>query len=1170
MTNKWKNIVKNILYDDQIKKIEDMLNNFKKRKSMEFEISFREIYYQDYIRIIEKYVDITKEENISSVDSLDISIILENGNVYRVSILDPKIADSFIKNFSDKNKRDIQKYVLELNPSNYINIIYKNRGTAERLYVENLNLIFKLTEEISLKNKNDKPRFSGQEKILYRYKNRYSFGINENVRIDATEVRETSNLKNLLRHHINYEIEMEIINHDISYDIFINEFIAVLKVVQNSQIPIDKLEAEEVVNKYYQILNIKPSHHLETRNAITLETQHIIRFIPNKYAITDKADGERHFLLTTEGKDKVTNVYLLTSNLRVKKIDLGIKDKKYSNMILDGELVENENGCIFLVFDVVFANNVDYRTNDKFNLIYRINILNNIVDECFGNLIPFVDYMDINKDLEPDKIRSHYQKEIKKYWELFWEKLNKNKEKIFVTRKLYFVPYGIDSYEIFMYADLVWKQFVYGQLPPYKLDGVIYTPINLPYMIKVSHDNLDTVPLEYKWKPSYLNSIDFYIRFEKDAYGNDAIFYDNSVIREEGRAYKICRLYVGITRAGEERPIPFKINGVEQVANIYLVNDEAVDTDGNVINDGTVVEFIYDITKTDLDDAYKWIPLRIRYDKTESARKYHKKYGNHVNVASRIWRTIINPITEEMIASLGNPLTYQKEITRISKTLEAYSQQNFVYYQKKTANAAGMRAFNNWIKSNMILTYCRNKYSVLDIGCGRGGDLIKFVHARVKEYVGIDIDSNGLYVINDSAYNRYKSIKRKYKNAPTMIFIHADARALFTVKAQLLALPTMTSYNKKLIETYLSGKKKYDIINIQFSIHYYLSDELSWENFCKNVRDHLTDDGYLLITCFDGKMVYDKLYGKQKMTISYTDNLGNKEIFFEIIKGYNDDQSIGVGMAIDLYNSLISNPGTYIKEYLVFPDFLQESLKKNVGLELVETDTFYGLFNFYRDFFLQDITMECSCSEEISKKYRDIKNFYLSLSPGHDETTEMDAALASFKFTMLNRYYVFKKTSRNNIMEQSRIVGIKNKPNLGKILLPYFDTNRMAIDFDGGSFQINKIYHQIRKEYAPIRPSVYLIRHSITKEQLDNENIKMNKLEFSKIKEGNDNKILLIYKSPDKHFYPIYYQSNIIDPENLVPDNRIKREYLLDPSKIIGDIDVLVALTEKMKQIKNK
>ena len=132
-------------------------------------------------------------------------------------------------------------------------------------------------------------------------------------------------------------------------------------------------------------------------------------------------------------------------------------------------------------------------------------------------------------------------------------------------------------------------------------------------------------------------------------------------------------------------------------------------------------------------------------------------------------------------------------------------------------------------------------------------------------------------------------------------------------------------------------------------MHYYLSDEISWKNFCKNINDHTTDNAYLLITTFDGKIVRDKLQKKSKLTISYTNNVGNKMVFAEINKLYTDTDTNETGLAIDIYNSTISKPGTYITEYIVDPDFLIKSLKKNCGMELIESDSFFCQASGYRN-----------------------------------------------------------------------------------------------------------------------------------------------------------------------------------------------------------------------------
>jgi len=57
-----------------------------------------------------------------------------------------------------------------------------------------------------------------------------------------------------------------------------------------------------------------------------------------------------------------------------------------------------------------------------------------------------------------------------------------------------------------------------------------------------------------------------------------------------------------------------------------------------------------------------------------------------------------------------------------------------------------LKNFNNWIKSVLIAKFARRegqsleqvpKVKVLDLGCGKGGDLQKWSKAGTDEYVGI-------------------------------------------------------------------------------------------------------------------------------------------------------------------------------------------------------------------------------------------------------------------------------------------------------------------------------------------------------------------------------------------------------------------------------------------------
>jgi mRNA (guanine-N7-)-methyltransferase len=76
--------------------------------------------------------------------------------------------------------------------------------------------------------------------------------------------------------------------------------------------------------------------------------------------------------------------------------------------------------------------------------------------------------------------------------------------------------------------------------------------------------------------------------------------------------------------------------------------------------------------------------------------------------------------------------------------------------QRRDSQIIGLRSFNNWIKSVLITRFAHPalvsstvtdgrggrgalRGKVLDIGCGKGGDLNKWSKARIKEYIGFGI-----------------------------------------------------------------------------------------------------------------------------------------------------------------------------------------------------------------------------------------------------------------------------------------------------------------------------------------------------------------------------------------------------------------------------------------------
>ena len=89
----------------------------------------------------------------------------------------------------------------------------------------------------------------------------------------------------------------------------------------------------------------------------------------------------------------------------------------------------------------------------------------------------------------------------------------------------------------------------------------------------------------------------------------------------------------------------------------------------------------------------------------------------------------------------------------------------------------GVKRFNNWVKSVLIQRFAAANASVLDLCCGKGGDMVKFVKARVQRYVGAD---HALNSVKDAA-NRFNDITPLPFPAT---FICADCHAVSVISAE--------------------------------------------------------------------------------------------------------------------------------------------------------------------------------------------------------------------------------------------------------------------------------------------------------------------------------------------------------------------------------------------------
>ena len=198
----------------------------------------------------------------------------------------------------------------------------------------------------------------------------------------------------------------------------------------------------------------------------------------------------------------------------------------------------------------------------------------------------------------------------------------------------------------------------------------------------------------------------------------------------------------------------FNINSPEDerynITNIPLKNGKLLcnNFDKDEISDGDIVEMRFE---RNAENSMYWVPMRVRSDKLKP---------QFFDIAYDVWNTINKPVTEKMIS--GNEFI---------KNIDIFEENTGKYYVNESNNILSesekLRKLHNFIKSKLIggtISSFNGKLKVLDLSCGRGGDIQKYVNYRsnVSLLVGIDISSD----IHEACRRFYcNKDKQKTKNA---------------------------------------------------------------------------------------------------------------------------------------------------------------------------------------------------------------------------------------------------------------------------------------------------------------------------------------------------------------------------------------------------------------------
>ena len=758
---------------------------------------------------------------------------------------------------------------------------------------------------------------------------------------------------NVFNNPENYEIEFEILPNALSADDIQSNIKKMVKYIscglQETNYPIPQTMKSYVLTNYHNIvLGNKPietyekymkkpenvimnSRNFIGPNSVTLqlvnivknETEQLVPNINSNYTVTDKADGLRKLLLiNSDGK-----IYLITTNMEVQFTGMKCADKACYNTILDGEHIlygkSNKYINLYASFDIYFSNGNDVRNipfHDNERARYQLLIeMNKLIDDSTSNIVNNI------------------------------YNVLRLKCKIFYT-----------SENIFSSCKKILDEEKSGNLE-YETDGLIFTPSDLGVGINEKGEKISnkkkTWDRSFKWKPPQHNTNDFLVTTIKNKTSNDAIY---DMIGDEFERYKTLTLRCGFSeqfvnpcqnilddniiipkRANEYKPAPFHPTNPSDdeahICNIKLRKDsvgtlQMMTEDGDIFTDKSIVEFKY---VKENKSKWRWIPIKVRYDKTAQYLSGEKVYGNSYNVANSNWKSIHEPITHEMITTGEN----------IPKDFDSG-----VYYtgDKSKSKTQAMRNFHNlYVKNSLIMNVSNPGDTLIDYAVGKAGDLNKWRSAKLSFVFGLDVSQDNIENKQDGACVRYIEMKNKFKMPLTSLFAICNSKHNLKEGVGFKSERDKMIYNatigrgpndekqigKGLVRHYGKAASGFNVSSCQFALHYFFEDMVSLKGFIRNVAENTKIGGYFVGTCYDGTEIFNKLNNIPKGESFVVSDNGDK--LLEITKQYDktsfDNDSSCLGYAIDVLQETI---GKKFREYLVNFNYLNRVME-NYGFELL-------------------------------------------------------------------------------------------------------------------------------------------------------------------------------------------------------------------------------------------
>ncbi|KAF4834087.1 mRNA cap guanine-N7 methyltransferase [Colletotrichum siamense] len=186
-------------------------------------------------------------------------------------------------------------------------------------------------------------------------------------------------------------------------------------------------------------------------------------------------------------------------------------------------------------------------------------------------------------------------------------------------------------------------------------------------------------------------------------------------------------------------------------------------------------------------------------------------------------------------------------------------------WRRTDSKIKGLRAFNNWIKSCIIQKFSpdedhtpgsreqgvtsENQLLVLDIGCGKGGDLGKWQQAPqpVELYVGLDPADISI----DQARERYRQMASRggggrggrggYRRSSRLFEARFQVKDCYGESVEDIEIVRQVGF-----DTNPLSRRGFDVVSMMFCMHYAFETEQKARMMLRNVAGSLKKGGRLI------------------------------------------------------------------------------------------------------------------------------------------------------------------------------------------------------------------------------------------------------------------------------------------------------------------------------------